>query len=312
MFKVIQETELPKLSQTSLFEKFNETSELGKNIVAELGKAKEKQIKADELAEILALMKLNGDAIIKNAIKAYEDGKIVILFNPETTNLPVSLPYMIKGSDSTAYIFADRFMNNVKNSNEYTSLMAVLEAAYLAQKLNDKPESFINNRPLMLNLSNLYTLMAISPLEQKLYLKGDNLTKAMLYVMSYFYRMIDGDEFTIIPGYKKIISDKIDEKVVKQIMEDVRSLPDTSFMSLIELIKQINPIRYKEIDQLYMNYFVSVCGVSLIFALENLGYLFLLVTSVAYKTGLTGYGINKMLSTNIRKTITLLATSGGV
>lgn len=219
---------------------------------------------------------------------------------------------MTKGNDTRAFIFADRVVNNINSTQEYTSLMAVMEAAYLSLRLTKNPNAFVMNRPLMLTLGNIYTLMAVTPLEQKIYMKGDNLVKTMLYLFAYFYRMIDGPEFTIIPAYKRIISDKIDDSVAKQIMEDVRSLEDNSFMSVLNLIKQINPVRYKDIDVLYMTHFNSTCGTSLIFALENLSYLFLLVTSAAYKTGVTAYGINKVVSMPVKKAISLLSAVGNI
>ena len=77
-------------------------------------------------------------------------------------------------------------------------------------------------------------------------------------------------------------------------------------MDVLGLIKQINPVRYKDIDTLYMTHFNSVCGISLVFALEALSYLFLLVTSSVYKTGVTGYGKNKIVNMPAKKAITLL------
>lgn len=314
MIQIIQESEIPKLSQTALYQQFNETSNISKLVVDEISNAKDKIVKKEDISELFALMKLNGDPIIKKAINDYEDGKIIIIFNKETSEVPMTLPFIIssKGVDSVAYIFANVFMNNVKNPSEYTTLMAVMEAAYLAKEMQMKPEAFINNRPLMLNLCNLYTLMVITPLEQRLYIKGENLTKAMLYVISFFYKMIDGEDFTIIPGYKKIISDKVDDKLVDQIQSEVRSLPDGSFMGLLELIKRINPVRYEDIQSMYMTHFIRSCGTSLCFALECLPYLFILVTSSSYRTGLTTPSINKLLAPQIRKTITLLSTAGNI
>lgn len=314
MIQIIQESEIPKLSQTALYQQFNETSNISKLVVDEISNAKDKIVKKEDISELFALMKLNGDPIIKKAINDYEDGKIIIIFNKETSEVPMTLPFIIssKGVDSVAYIFANVFMNNVKNPSEYTTLMAVMEAAYLAKEMQMKPEAFINNRPLMLNLCNLYTLMVITPLEQRLYIKGENLTKAMLYVISFFYKMIDGEDFTIIPGYKKIISDKVDDKLVEQIQSEVRSLPDGSFMGLLELIKRINPVRYEDIQSMYMTHFIRSCGTSLCFALECLPYLFILVTSSSYRTGLTTPSINKLLAPQIRKTITLLSTAGNI
>lgn len=314
MIQIIQESELPKLSQTSIYAKFNETANISKLVVNEISKAKDHIVKKEEISELLSLMRLNGDAIVKKAIEDYEKGHIVIIFNKETSEIPSTLPFLInsKGADSVVYIFANLFMNNVKNASEYTTLMAMMEAAYLAKAMQMKPSAFTNNRPLMLNLCNLYTLMAVAPLEQRVYIKGDNLTKAMLYIMAFFYKMVDGNEFTIIPGYKKIISDKIDDAVVKQIEAEVRALPDTSFIGFLECIKRLNPVRYDDIDQMYMTHFIRVCGVSLCFALECLPYLFILVSSVAYKTGITSTGINKLLGPQIRKTITLLSTAGNI
>ena len=298
MLEFLTEQTLPKLSQTSLFIKFNETDSLAKNAVSEINKSKEYQVEPDQISEIMALMKLNGDAVVKRALKSYESGDIVIIFNKETSQISNVLPYIIMSKDggTKAYIFAHKVVDNLKSSNEYTKLMAVLEAAYLALKLQQNPSKFLSNRPLVLSFCNLYTAMVSAPLEQKLYMKGENLTKAMLYIMSFFYKMIDGEMFDVnaLPSIsKKIISDKVNPNTIKEIGTEVKNLPDTNFMSLINLIKQINPIRYKDLETMYMTYFISVCGTSIIFALENLQYLFLLFTSSAYKTGLTGYALNK-------------------
>jgi hypothetical protein len=308
MIKLIQEADLPKLTQTSLYEKFNQSSDITKSVIEEINSAKEHRVKPEDIPEIISLIRLNGDAIAKKAVEAFQNNEIIIIFNKETSKIPTVLPYVVmtKGNDTRAFVFADRVVNNINSTQEYTSLMAVLEAAYLALKLGKSPNTFVMNRPLMLTLGNIYTLMAVAPLEQKVYMKGDNLVKTMLYLFAYFYRMIDGPEFTIIPAYKRIISDKIDEGVVKQIMEEVRSMENNSFMGILELIKQINPVRYKDIDVMYMTHFNATCGTSLIFALENLGYLFLLVTSSTYKTGVTAYGINKVVQMPSKKAVSLL------
>lgn len=314
MIQLVQEAELPKLSQTSLYQKFNEVSGITKAAIEEIQNGKEHRVKPEDIPEIISLIRLNGDPIAKKAVEAFQSNEIVMFFNKETSNVPITLPYIVmtKGNDTRAFIFADKVVNNINSTQEYTSLMAVLEAAYLALKLTKNPNSFVMNRPLMLTLGNIYTLMAVTPLEQKIYIKGDNLVKTMLYLFSYFYRMIDGPEFTIIPAYKRIIADKIDDSVAKQIMEEVRGLEDNSFMSVLNLIKQINPVRYKDIDVMYMTNFNSTCGTSLIFALENLAYLFLLITSSTYKTGVTAYGINKIVNMPAKKAITLLSAIGNI
>lgn len=314
MIQLFQEAELPKLSQTSLYEKFNQSSGITKSIVEEIQSGKEHRVKPEDIPEIISLIRLNGDPIAKKAVEAFQNNEIVIFFNKETSKVPTALPYIVmtKGNDTRAFVFADRVVNNINSTQEYTSLMAVIEAAYLALRLTKNPNSFVMNRPLMLTLGNIYTLMAVTPLEQKIYMKGDNLVKTMLYLFAYFYRMIDGPEFTIIPAYKRIISDKIEDSVVKQIMEEVRSLEDNSFMSVLNLIKQINPVRYKDIDVLYMTHFNSTCGTSLIFALENLSYLFLLISSATYKTGVTAYGINKVVNMPAKKAVSLLSAIGNV
>lgn len=314
MIQLFQEAELPKLSQTSLYEKFNQSSGITKSVIEEIQSDKEHRVKPEDIPEIISLIRLNGDPIAKKAVEAFQNNEIVIFFNKETSKVPTALPYIVmtKGNDTRAFVFADRVVNNINSTQEYTSLMAVIEAAYLALRLTKNPNSFVMNRPLMLTLGNIYTLMAVTPLEQKIYMKGDNLVKTMLYLFAYFYRMIDGPEFTIIPAYKRIISDKIEDSVVKQIMEEVRSLEDNSFMSVLNLIKQINPVRYKDIDVMYMTHFNSTCGTSLIFALENLSYLFLLISSATYKTGVTAYGINKVVNMPAKKAVSLLSAIGNV
>lgn len=314
MIQFIQEAELPKLSQTSLFEKFNQTSNISKNVVNEVEHFSDYRVKAEDIQDIISIINLNGGALAKKATEAVKNNSIIILNNKETSEIPASLPFIVlsKNNDIRAFVFANKVVNNINSTQEYTALMAVLEAAYLALQLQKKPAAFLSNRPLMLSLGNIYTLMAVTPLEQKMYIKGENLVKCMLYLFAYYYRMIDGPEFTIIPAYKHIISDKVDVNIVKQIMEEVRGLEDTSFTSILEKIKQINPVRYKDIDTLYWTYFNSTCGIPILFALENLSYLFLLVTSAQYKTNVTAYGLNKMIHDPVRKVMTLLGSMSSI
>ena len=95
MIQIFQESELPKLSQTALYAKFNETSNISKSVVDEISNSKDKIVKKEEISELLSLMKLNGDAIIKKAINDFEDGKIVIIFNKETSVIPFTLPFIV-------------------------------------------------------------------------------------------------------------------------------------------------------------------------------------------------------------------------
>jgi hypothetical protein len=121
--------------------------------------------------------------------------------------------------------------------------------------------------------------------------------------------MIRGGDITITSlPYKRIMLEKIDENVVNSIIDDVLASNDNSFMGLLKLIQKINPIRYKDLDAMYMSYFTSTCGIPIIFALENISYVFLLVTSAEYKTQITGYGLNKTVSMPCKKAISLLTS----
>ena len=132
-------------------------------------------------------------------------------------------------------------------------------------------------------------------------MKGDNLTKAIMYAIAFFYKNLNG---TITPGsvpFARFIRDKVEPSVQKQIIDDVNALQSTSIMALLELIKKINPVRYKDLDAKYINYFSQVCGVGVIFALENIQYLFLVVTSVINKTNITGYSLNKVIQQSAKR-----------
>jgi hypothetical protein len=139
-------------------------------------------------------------------------------------------------------------------------------------------------------------------------MKGEPLTKAMLYAIAYFYGMIDGfDKVSVqsIP-YKKIISDKIQESVVKEIFSQIASMEDTGFMNVINLIQNINPVRYKDLEAMYLQHFVTACGMPIMFSLENLSYLFLLIYSAQYKTQLTQFNLNKTITALTKKATMLL------
>lgn len=309
MFEIFQEAELPKLTQTSLYIKFDQINKLTANILEEINNSDQTRVKPESIPEIISLMKLNGDSIVKRAIKNLEAGNIIIINNTETSKIPPSLPFVVitqKGA-TKAYVFADKIVNKINSPQEYTNLMAVIEAAYLARSLFLKPSTFLMNRPLVLTLCDIYTRMVIAPLEQKLYMKGDNLIKAILYTIAYFYRMIDGNNISAgsIP-YKRLVPDKLDPSLFKQIVEDVKALPNLSFLNFLDLIIKINPVRYKDLKTIYITHFVSTCGITLTFALENLGYLFLLATSAQYKTPVTSYTLNRYVGMNVKKLITLM------
>ena len=313
MLQLFQEASVPKLSETSLYMKFNETSDITNNIKAEISQSKENIVAPETIKEILALIRLNGDAIAKKSVDAYLKGEMVIIHNKATSKIPASLPFIVMGykGTPTAFIFADKVVNNITAASEYTNLMAVMEAAYLALKLNISPDLFLMNSQLMLTLCNIYTMMVVAPLEQRLYMKGDNLTKAMMYVISYFYNIFRGDNMTVesIP-FKRLLNDKVNPDIANQIIDDVVSNPDKSFMGLLKMISKINPIRYKDLDSMYLSYFTSTCGVSLIFALENIAYLFLLISSASYKTTITSYSLNKTVSMPCKKAVMLLTSVG--
>ena len=313
MLQLFQEASIPKLSETALYMKFNETSDITNNIKAEIANSKENIISPDAIKEIVALIRLNGDAIAKKAVDAYLKGEIVIIHNKATSKIPPNLPFIVMGYKGTpiAFVFADKFVNTITAASEYTNLMAVMEAAYLALKLNKSPDMFLMNSQLMLTLCNIYTMMVVAPLEQRLYMKGENLTKAMMYVITYFYNMFRGDNMQVesIP-FKRLLNDKVNPDIANQIIDDVVSNPDKSFMGLLKLISKINPLRYKDIDSMYLSYFTSTCGVSLIFALENLAYLFLLISSASYKTTITSYSLNKTVAMPCKKAVLLLTSIG--
>lgn len=311
MFELVMEAALPKLSQTSLYAQMDRDGAITNAVKSELGKAKEYRVIPDQIQEVLALMKLNGDANIKKVLKAYEAGEIVVLYHKDNQKIPTALPFIIIGGDTkTAFVFADKVVSTLNSQREYTNLMSTMEAAYYALVLAKRQTSILGNRETTLCLADLYTRMVTMPLEQKIYMKGDNLTKAMLYALTFFYRIIDGPErlsTTSIP-FKKVISDKITEGNLKQIVEDVRGLEDSNFLTLIKLIQNINPIRYKDLDAMYMQHFVSACGSPLIFGLENPSYLFMLVTSAYYKATVASFNLNKACNMTAKKTIKLLGS----
>jgi hypothetical protein len=94
--------------------------------------------------------------------------------------------------------------------------------------------------------------------------------------------------------------------MVKEIAENIKNMQSNNFMEFMGFIKGINPIRYENIDVMYLQNFVSACGAPLIFALENPGYLFLLVTSSMYKTQITSFNLNKIVGPVSKKILTQL------
>lgn len=293
--------QLPRLSQTSLFAKFNEQSNITQ-VVREAISDKTNYVSPDSMKEIMSLIRLNGSPIAKKAVQKFESHKMILIYNKDRSKIPQVLPYIInqdKAGNTTAYVFADRVVTNITSTAEYPNLMATMEAAYLAASLVKNPNQVLLNRQLVLGLCELYNYLWLMPLEQKLYMKGDNLTKAQMYIDSYFYRMIDGDKMgpTSIP-FNRLLKDRVPQEQIKQITMEVSMMPSLAIGNLIALIKKINPVRYKDLDATFFTYFTSSCGITLVFALENIQYLFMLLTSAEYKTKLSAYGLNKTASSS--------------
>lgn len=314
MFEIIQESaNLPLLTETSLYSRYNKTEGLTEKILSEIRRVNETRVKVEDMTDIMALMRLNGDQQVKYAVKHMEKGDIIIL--NDTPNIPSLLPFITinKQGDAKTYVFADKVVDNINSSRSYVSLMTVIEAAHLARSMSLNPSKFLMNRQLVLSLCDTYTRMVVLPLRQKLYMSGENLIKAMLYTIAYFYRMVDGPN-NISAGsipYKRIIADKVDDSMFKEIVEAVKALPNNDFMNFLELIKNINPIRYEkehDIKSNYVSLFISVCGVRMVFALENICYLFLAVVSASYKSSVSNFVLDKAIGINSKKIITTLNT----
>lgn len=310
MLQLFQEMNLPKLSDTSLYQLYNQTSQIRQNTIDEL-KNTEHIVKPEDIQEVLSLIMLNGDPIARKAVKAYRNGDIVVIYNKATSKIPLSLPYItVKRPDKTiAYIFADKAVDNLTSAYDYPQFMAVLEAAYLALRLATDPSTFLMNSQLMLSLCKCYSMMTVKPLKA-LKMDGENLTKAYIYVIAHFYKMFKGTEFSAetLP-YKRIISDKIDPAVVSQIIDEVKSSPDNSINGLMELIKNVNPIRYERLNMDYVPKFQKACGIPLTFALENIAYLFLMISGVRYKSKLISYELIVMSKDVCREAITRLISA---
>lgn len=317
-FEYVSEQAIPKLSETSLFKKQYEQPGVKANVIEAL-KDSSHFVTKETLTEILSLMKLNGDSLAKQVVAAFEKGDIIIHFNKEfQTNMkgvPSTIPYLVTkvGNEQKVFVFASSFMKNITSSSEYRNLLTVMEAGYLALNLVKNPNKFVMNRSLMQKMCLAYCIMTTSPMEQRLYMKGENLTKAMLYTIAYFYRCIDGAD-SLNAGslpIKSIIADKISNDMIKTAVEEVKNMPDSNFMSYIELIKKINPIRYKDLSEQYLSMFNSCCGMSIVFALENLQYLFLAIVSANYKSSLTQFGLNRTIKDSSKSIQTLLKQTIG-
>lgn len=311
MLQIMQEAVLPKLSQSSLYGKFDQASGITQALKEELASCREFVQTPDDMKEIVALMQLNGDAIIKKAVDAWNKGEIVVIFNHENSKIPSMLPYIVIGQSGNqrCYVFADKLMTRINSTNEYINLMAGLEAGYLALRLQQNPDKFVSNRNVMLIFADLYQFMATCPLEVRLYMKGDNLTKAMMYCIAFYYKLIDGENMSKENiNFKRLLKDQVNNEWVNQIVTEVKGLPTPSFMDLLELIKKINPVRYGNLDAVYVQQFIACCGVYITFALENPQYLFLLMTSASYKTKLTSFNMNKLVGTQSKKCITQLVS----
>lgn len=311
MLQIMQEAVLPKLSQSSLYGKFDQASGITQALKEELASCREFVQTPDDMKEIVALMQLNGDAIIKKAVEAWNKGEIVVIFNHENSKIPSMLPYIVIGQSGNqrCYVFADKLMTRINSTNEYINLMAGLEAGYLALRLQQNPDKFVSNRNVMLIFADLYQFMATCPLEVRLYMKGDNLTKAMMYCIAFYYKLIDGENMSKENiNFKRLLKDQVNNEWANQIVTEVKGLPTPSFMDLLELIKKINPVRYGNLDAVYVQQFIACCGVYITFALENPQYLFLLMTSASYKTKLTSFNMNKLVGTQSKKCITQLVS----
>lgn len=304
MLQIFQEATLPMLTEVPLFGVLDEGSNVKANIGAELSKLKDITVEKSVLQEMFNVIMFRGSPITRKAIEAYDKGDIIITFNREGSKIPQLIPYIVVGTNDSfkVIIFAEKVLSKMP-SDETDNLMAVMEAAYLSLLFTRDPNMFTNNSQLMLSLCDIYANMATYPLESIKNIKGDNLNKIYVYIITYFYRMFRDDVSEANTPYKRIIVDKMDPIVVSQIVNEVNEKSPKSFHELLELMVKLNPVSpiYQNMPGYYIDAFFRACGIP-VFALEYIPYIFLIIASSIHRTsGITMVGFNKHINMRCKK-----------
>lgn len=246
------------------------------------------------------------DSLTREAMKAFDDERIVLLYNEvPSTRMTQALPFItLKTSKGfVTYVFVDKYISISREgvmSMQAPVLRDLLTSALIANSLKNNYERLASSQYLQKILMEVYTKMVIRIINREFSVISDKIVSDTLqyWINRFFLTNILGAHDT--PENIETISSKhfkfIDELKYSEIKNQYESTNPQKISELLEVLKLASP-RMKTLNLgTFLSNWISYFYVPSMLAVDNIEYLIFMMIAL-----LSGNSIISIAASDIVK-----------
>ena len=267
--------ELNEMSQESIFQK---AVLLIKNI---------EPIKITDIESAYVQIKGYSSLLARNAIKAFDQGKIVLLYNKNVNQrMTLAVPFFTfkKQDDYVTYIFMDKYMSLSKEgtySVNTSALHDLLVSALISNAIKKDYNKLSNNSYMEKILNTIYTKFVTRIINREFSIISDKVLfdKVSFWIGKFFLTNIFETPLneTAVTEFLKRDIRYAEELQINEMIANYNEANPKNVRDLIELIKTGSPrlssLNYASFVSQWVNYFYS----SGLLGIDNIEYLIFMV-----------------------------------
>lgn len=246
------------------------------------------------------------EGLTRESIKAFDDGRIVLLHN-HGSSITQALPFITFKSKSTGkyitYVFMDRYIQIRKDgvlSLKPTDLRDLLAGALIANTLKTNYNDLASNIYLQKLLTNLYSQFVMRILNREFSIAADrNIYDTVIYWTNKFFlynilQANDSDEN--LENIAKNSFKYIDELKYDEIKNAYNEANPTKISDLINLIKTASP-RMVNLDfRLFFSNWMQYYYTASVLAIDNIEYfIFMVLTALNSNSAIISIAANDVV-----------------
>lgn len=257
---------------------------------------KDKAINLIKNAQILTPQDIEGayvqvkqypNTLSRTAVKAFENGKIVLLYNTNpASRMTQAIPFLtfLKGKSHITYIFMDRYVSTSRDgvlSIQSSLLHDLLISAIVANALKDNYAKLVNSMYLQKMLTTLYTKFMTRIINRDYSVAAD---KQVYDIVNYWigkfflyniFQSVDSKD-----GLEKLLSNNfkyIDEIKYSEIRKTYELKDPKNLTGLMELLKEATPRMNSLTLPSFMSSWIDYYYISSLLAMDNVEYLIFMI-----------------------------------
>jgi hypothetical protein len=291
------------LTTSEIFGGLNKVSDQKEKIVNIIKSAKQLSQEDIELAYIG--VKNISDTLTKTSLKAFDAGKIVLIYNDvPSLSITQAIPFITfkRGNDYISYIFMDKFVTKNREGGinvQTVVLKDLLQSALISSKLKVNYSSMASNPYLQKTLMTLYTKFVVRILNREFSIGAEKIIidSVQYWINRFFLENILGaiNSLENIELLSKSHFKFIDEVKYEEIRREYNDAGLNQIGTLLELIKTASP----RMESLALNTFVgnwiNYYFIPSMLAIDNIEYLIYMILSLLSGTNVISINASEMV-----------------